>query len=179
MSDELKPCPFCGASAERYPNGDMEGYSVMCSGKHALFGATRDDCPMHTFGYVSQEEADAAWNHRAVADTPAVSTDATMRGRETADWQERNGNFHPTVKPSDLMAYLCRLVTPPGGLVLDPFMGGGSTIAAASAIGYSSIGIEKDPGYFQIAKTAIPALALLTPDGAATRGKPIRDEDSD
>jgi len=65
---ELKPCPFCGSSAERYPDGDMEGYSVMCSGdRFRLFGGDRHDCPMHTFGYSSQEEADMAWNRRTPA----------------------------------------------------------------------------------------------------------------
>lgn len=49
----------------------------------------------------------------ASSSTPAVETDATMRDCETADWSTRNGNHHPTVKPTDLMAYLCRLVTPP------------------------------------------------------------------
>lgn len=64
-------------------------------------------------------------------------------------------NHHPTVKPSDLMAYLCRLVTPPGGIVLDPFMGSGSTGKAAMREGFDFIGIEKDAGYFAIAKARI------------------------
>jgi hypothetical protein len=60
------------------------------------------------------------------------------------------GNNHPTVKPLDLMAYLCRLVTPPGGTVLDPFCGSGTTLKAALAEGFSAIGIEKDAAYFEI-----------------------------
>lgn len=65
MKDGLEPCPFCGADAMRYPDGDMEGYSVMCSGKHALFGATRECCPLAgSFGYATQEDADKAWNRR-------------------------------------------------------------------------------------------------------------------
>lgn len=44
---------------------------------------------------------------------PAVTAGATMRDRETADWPKRNGNHHPTVKPTELMGYLLRLVTPP------------------------------------------------------------------
>jgi len=54
-------------------------------------------------------------------------------------------NNHPTVKPTDLMRYLCRLVTPPGGIVLDPFMGSGSTGKAALLEGFAFIGIEQDP----------------------------------
>ena len=60
-------------------------------------------------------------------------------------------NHHPTVKPTDLMAYLCRLVTPPGGVVLDPFMGSGSTGKAAIPEGFHFIGVECEPAYFDIA----------------------------
>ena len=65
------------------------------------------------------------------------------------------GNNHPTVKPTELMAYLCRLVTPPGGVVLDPFMGSGSTGKAAMREGFHFKGIEMDPDYFEIAKARI------------------------
>lgn len=86
---------------------------------------------------------------------PAVVAGATMRDREIADWPARNGNHHPTVKPTDLMAYLCRLVTPPGGTVLDPFMGSGSTGKAAVREGFNFIGIEREAAYVQIAKRRI------------------------
>ena len=66
-------------------------------------------------------------------------------------------NNHPTVKPTDLMRYLVRLVTPPGGLVLDPFMGAGSTGKAAVLEGFSFVGIEKDPNYFDTAKQRVEA----------------------
>lgn len=62
-----------------------------------------------------------------------------------------DGNVHPTVKPTDLMRYLCRLVTPPGGLVLDPFMGSGSTGKAAALEEFQFIGIEREQQYFDIA----------------------------
>lgn len=65
------------------------------------------------------------------------------------------GNIHPTVKPTDLMAYLCRLVTPPGGTVLDPFMGSGSTGKAAMREGFQFIGRELSPDYLEIARTRI------------------------
>ena len=60
-------------------------------------------------------------------------------------------NHHPTVKPTDLMHYLLRLVTPPGGMALDPFMGSGSTGKAAALGNFKFIGIERDPDYFAIA----------------------------
>jgi DNA modification methylase len=64
-------------------------------------------------------------------------------------------NSHPTVKPKSLMAYLCRLVTPPGGTVLDPFMGSGSTGLAAIDEGFKFIGIERETEYFEIAQKRI------------------------
>ena len=64
-------------------------------------------------------------------------------------------NIHPTVKPTDLMAYLVRLVTPKGGVVLDPFMGSGSTGKGAIREGMDFIGIEREDEYMEIAKTRI------------------------
>jgi DNA modification methylase len=74
------------------------------------------------------------------------------------DRDERNG--HPTVKPTALMRYLCRLVTPPEGIVLDPFMGSGSTGKAAMLEGFQFVGIERDAEYFEIATSRI---AVATP----------------
>jgi site-specific DNA-methyltransferase (adenine-specific) len=76
------------------------------------------------------------------------------------DGSERNPvqpkqNFHPTVKPTDLMAYLIRLVTPKGGVVLDPFMGSGSTGKAAVREGMEFVGIEREKEYFDIAEARI------------------------
>jgi len=64
-------------------------------------------------------------------------------------------NNHPTVKPTDLMRYLINLITPPNGVVLDPFMGSGSTGKAAIRCGVSFIGIEKEQEYMDIAKARI------------------------
>jgi hypothetical protein len=64
-------------------------------------------------------------------------------------------NHHPTVKPTDLMRYLCRLVTPPNGTVLDPFTGSGSTGKAAVLEGFNFIGIEQSAEYVEIAKARI------------------------
>jgi DNA modification methylase len=68
-------------------------------------------------------------------------------------------NNHPTVKPTELMRYLCRLVTPEGGIVLDPFTGSGSTGRGAMLEGFRFIGIEMDPGYREIALARIQAAA--------------------
>jgi site-specific DNA-methyltransferase (adenine-specific) len=66
-------------------------------------------------------------------------------------------NHHATVKPVNLMAYLCRLVTPPNGIVLDPFMGSGSTGIAAQLEGFRFVGMELDEDYFKIAEARIEA----------------------
>ena len=70
-------------------------------------------------------------------------------------------NTHPTVKPQELMKYLCRLVTPKGGVVLDPFMGSGSTGMAAKDEGFDFIGIEKEQEYFEIASARIKVSSPL------------------
>ena len=92
---------------------------------------------------------------------PAVGTGASMREKENADWKARNGNHHPTVKPTDLMRYLCRLVTPPGGVVLDPFAGSGSTGKAAILEGFRFIGCELSDEYADIAEARILHAAEL------------------
>jgi site-specific DNA-methyltransferase (adenine-specific) len=76
---------------------------------------------------------------------------ASKRDRE-------DNNNHPTVKPTDLMRYLCRLVTPPGGVVLDPFMGSGSTGKAAMLEGFQFIGIDISDEYLEIARARINAV---------------------
>jgi site-specific DNA-methyltransferase (adenine-specific) len=71
-------------------------------------------------------------------------------------------NNHPTVKPTELMRHLCRLVTPPGGLVLDPFMGSGSTGKAALLEGLRFIGIEREANYAAIAEDRVMAAFLVS-----------------
>ena len=68
-----------------------------------------------------------------------------------------DNNFHPTVKPVKLMRYLCRLITPPNGTVLDPFMGSGTTGIGAMLEGFDFIGIEMEEEYLKIAEARIEA----------------------
>jgi len=65
---------------------------------------------------------------------------------------------HPTQKPLKLMEYLVKLVTPPGGLVLDPFAGSGTTCIACKKLGFRFIGIEKEPEYVEIARARLEAI---------------------
>lgn len=69
--------------------------------------------------------------------------------------ERTNKNFHPTVKPVKLMQYLVRLVTPPNGIVLDPFCGSGTTGIACKLEGFEFVGIEQDPEYSKIAEARI------------------------
>lgn len=85
---------------------------------------------------------------------PQFSHGSTPRQHENGA-AAKKGNHHPTVKPTSLMMELCRLVTPQGGVVLDPFMGSGSTGKACAIEGFSFIGIERELEYVNIARARI------------------------
>ncbi|OPY07311.1 MAG: Modification methylase DpnIIB [Syntrophaceae bacterium PtaB.Bin095] len=84
---------------------------------------------------------------------------------------ERDLAPHPSLKPQSFLRQIVRAVLPLGqGVILDPFAGAGSTLAAAEAVGYKSVGVEKDDYYFKMACEAIPKLIQFTPNG----GHPTR-----
>jgi DNA modification methylase len=97
--------------------------------------------PSRDGGHYAQDE----WSRQNMGNTPDAK-------------REPRRNHHPTVKPTKLMQYLCRLVTPPGGLILDPFTGSGSTGKGAVKEGFRFIGIELDPEYCHIARARIKAV---------------------
>jgi site-specific DNA-methyltransferase (adenine-specific) len=78
--------------------------------------------------------------------------------------EEKNISDHPSLKPQHLMRIFCRMLLPTPGILLDPFMGSGSTIAACEALGIDSIGIELDEHYFGAVESTIPKLKKLLPD---------------
>ena len=114
-----------------------------------------------SFRYIAK----AARVEREAGLTGAMRTPAEITGREEGPAGLENGlarigalarrNVHPTVKPIDVMRWLVRLVTPPGGLVLDPFCGSGTTGIAASLEGFRFIGVEREPEYADIARQRI------------------------
>ena len=122
--------------------------------------------------------------HEGVLDhipDPQIKHGETLRKVENKDKSGALvGNTHMTVKPTSLMQYLCRLVTPPNGTVLDPFMGSGSTGKAAMLEGFKFIGIEREVNYFEIAKARIEYArdnkeTLLNPtDKKKTKTKPTK-----
>ena len=97
-----------------------------------------DDFPRKQTGTYAQDE----WSKNNMGNTPDSHRDPIA-------------NHHPTVKPTDLMRYLCRLVTPPNGTVLDPFTGSGSTGKAATLEGFNFVGIEQSAEYVEIATARI------------------------
>jgi site-specific DNA-methyltransferase (adenine-specific) len=92
-----------------------------------------------------------------------------------ASTEERGeGNNHPTVKPVALMRWLTRLVTPKGGIVLDPFMGSGSTALACDAEQFNFIGCELSPEYAEIARNRIAAAAGMFADISVEHAPDVR-----
>ncbi len=101
---------------------------------------------------------------------PAISESSSRRSGNDgrcANCGALTRSTHPTVKPTALMRWLCRLVTPPGGTVLDPFCGSGSTLKAAELEGFDGIGIELSDEYLEIARRRIAADAPLFAEFAA------------
>lgn len=155
--------PNSNGSGGSLPQVKITGYGDgIGNGKSEYFGGERKP---HNAGTGSAArffycpKASRADRNEGLGDggEAAVSTSATMRECEDADWSRRNGNHHPTVKPTNLMRYLCRLVTPPKGLILDPFAGSGSTGKAAVLEGFHFVGIELEADYADIARARIDA----------------------
>jgi site-specific DNA-methyltransferase (adenine-specific) len=124
------------------------------SGKQSAGGHVRHaDKHRNTYGKFkgNTNEGDVLYGDQGSASRFFYCAKTNRQDRNAGDTK----NDHPTVKPTELMRYLCRLVTPPGGTVLDPFMGSGSTGRGAVLEGLNFHGIEQDLGYFNIAKARI------------------------
>ena len=104
----------------------------------------------HTWGFAGGETDQTVSGNQGSAARFFYCAKASKKDRD-------DGNTHPTVKPTALMAYLCRLITPTGGTVLDPFMGSGSTGKAAIREGFDFVGCELDADYYAIATARIEA----------------------
>ncbi len=128
--------------ARRLDSGSAARFFYCAKADRADRNAGLDGMPLKPSGMVSNTSGQHMTRRDGKAPPPAA-------------------NNHPTVKPTDLMRYLCRLVTPAGGVVLDPFMGSGSTLKAAELEGFSAIGIELSPDYIEIARRRIAADAPL------------------
>ena len=142
--------------AGQYEKGDP-GYGD--SGSAARFfycaKANKDD---RNEGLEEFEDRKKVFNGKTALPSPSNDVEGSVNEKFSTHPQK---NHHPTVKPTALMRYLCKLVTRAGGIVLDPFCGSGSTGKAAILEGFKFIGIEKDPEYHKIAEARINLQSIL------------------
>jgi DNA modification methylase len=154
--------PQTGASkATPRNNGDFKSVAKGRDLPHVTYGHDDNGGSAARFFYCAK--ASKKDRDEGCEGLPVVTHQSGMGGAMPTDddgnardrFKAESRNHHPTVKPTDLMRYLCRLVTQPGGVVLDPFMGSGSTGKAAMLEGFRFIGIEREAEYLQIAKARI------------------------
>lgn len=119
--------------------------------------ASREERERGLYGFSPKDSSEITGRKKGSEGLVMKHPDGTLKANPYAGTtgQQPRSNIHPTVKPIDLMRYLCRLITPPGGTTLDPFMGSGSTGIGAIKEGFDFIGIEREEEYFEIAKARI------------------------
>jgi site-specific DNA-methyltransferase (adenine-specific) len=177
---EVKGGTWNKTQGARYFNNNGEETNYVSSGSDSTVGSAArffycakasvkdreeglDDLPYGTLAY--SNGAQAADNDGADEYTGG-STDIGLNNIK------KRKNTHPTVKHTELMRYLCRLITPPNGVVLDAFMGSGSTGKAAMLEGFNFIGIEMEAEYLKIAEARISYAAT----GKTLRANPEPDD---
>lgn len=155
------------ASTSDTPRAGQNVYGAMRRGPSAAAARVESDKSAARFFYcakASQADRDeglGAFTPRADSAHRKTNLDETADNPYLRGTTERR-NIHPTVKPTALMRYLCRLITPGGGLVLDPFTGSGSTGKAAALEGFRFIGFEQSAEYAAIAQARIDAARVAT-----------------
>jgi site-specific DNA-methyltransferase (adenine-specific) len=169
-SDEVLACfptsksPWIGNPNTGAKGGKMFGGSEQSIDSKPEY---RDEGSAARFFYcakASRADRDAGLDHLPKGNNMRVNG---PRESEEAKHSTLRANTHPTVKPTSLMQWLCRLVTPPGGVVLDPFTGSGSTGKAAVLEGFKFIGCEREDEYMPIAQARIEW-------AIANKDKPVR-----
>jgi len=119
---------YCAKASKRDRNEGLDGFEeIQLTGGGGLTAEMREDGTLET----------------------------ASAGGKYGSIKAKKANYHPTVKPTSLMQYLVRLVTPPNGTVLDPFMGSGSTGKACAYEGFNFIGIDQSAEYVEIARARI------------------------
>lgn len=153
-------------SAGRYKNIETAkegGNGIFAGGRitNAYAGETGGPSRFFYCAKVSPSERNAGLE--GMPDRKGGIKNASGRGFSESDPHKEIivKNHHPTVKPIKLMQYLIKLVTPPGGTVLDPFMGSGSTGIASRSLGFKFIGIEKESEYYEIATKRIHNAGIM------------------
>ena len=138
--------------AGQYEAGDP-GYGDSGSAARFFYCAKANKSDRNE-GLEEFEDRKKVFNGKTALPSPSNDVEGSVNEKFSTHPQK---NHHPTVKPTALMRYCCKMVTPPNGTVLDPFCGSGSTGKAAILEGFRFIGIEKDPEYFAIANARIEA----------------------
>jgi len=137
--------------------GGCQG-KIFGKGKESKFDGYKDSGSASRFFYVakaSKEERNYGLNGFVEKEVFRKGHGNQENDDVTKRFRTQMKNDHPTVKPLELMRYLCRLITPPKGIVLDPFFGSGTTGMACKKEGFKFIGIEKNPDYCKIAMARI------------------------
>ena len=145
---------FGGGSSEYLGQGEKDGFGSAARFFYCAKASKRD----RNEGLDGFEGKEIGAKGNGLARKCATCSASVIDGCECVDRTFINptrANHHPTVKPTSLMQYLVRLVTPPNGVVLDPFMGSGSTGKACVYEGFDFIGIEQSAEYVEIAKARI------------------------
>lgn len=146
---DLQHTPSAYFGAHKNP-GVREGYDDS-GGASRFFYCAKASRAEREAGLEGMVERAAGSMNRGEASGRAGTNEANTMGADDV----RARNHHPTVKPIDLMRWLCRLVTPPNGRILDPFMGSGTTGCAAVLEGFTFDGIDREPDYLAIAEKRI------------------------
>jgi DNA modification methylase len=136
---------YNGAKGEDWEDGEKSVFYADKGGASRFFYCAKASRSERNAGLEGMEESKMLWSS-GTQNPGSFQSPNTHRAAQ---------NHHPTVKPISLMRYLCRLVTPPKGTVLDPFMGSGTTGCAASLEGFEFIGIEREAEYMEIAERRI------------------------
>ncbi len=149
-----------GGDRPKNAHNEFPGVSVMPRSCWEPWGIFRKPCEGRVQDNLRKWKTGGL--RRLSADAPFTDVIASAPTRS----EERKIAPHPSLKPQAFMRQIVRASLPLGaGLILDPFMGAGSTIAAAITAGYRSIGIESDPAFFDVAVKGIPALSALSVNG--------------
>lgn len=139
-SEEVTECFPHSKSTSQPRHNTPEGVN-----KEHSYGRSKE--PWITGGF--DDEGSAARFFPALGYSDDERRQTRLRYQAKANKRDRAGSKHPTIKPIKLIEWLCKLITPPGGTILDPFAGSGTTGAAASNLGFNSILIEKEAEYVE------------------------------
>ena len=147
-----------GRGSDIYAGGKGFANTLAEVGQEVGYGDSGSAARFFYCAKASKKDRNEGLDHMPARRASAMGYDIGLGEAGEGMFKDRNPqkqNFHPTVKPTDLMRYLCRLVTPPNGVVLDPFTGSGSTGKAAVLEGFNFIGVEQSEEYIKIAQARI------------------------